>query len=364
MKKIVLFVGLCFGIILQVKAQETDPIWKAAEAAQLMYRGQLTLSADLNTYIENGFWHTGAGGSSQDPNGAHGAEWQNAVAVLHWPPQSAAGILTVERLGELNWCIQTYRVTSYSGNGRFWYRSNWNGAWSPWYEVSSTLWAETNFIKNDTTLQQGSFNLAGTGRLEGYFYFGNSTKIGSPSASYLAVLTPESKAQNIKVGGITVSDRYSDNAPLNGIFVKGNSNFVGNVGIGIINPEDKLAVAGTVRAKEIYVQVSDWPDYVFRADYKITPLEVLKRQIMGSGHLPELPTSKQVDREGIPVGELNKKLVKKIEELTLYVIRQQEDIKKQEAMIRQQSIMLQNQSQRLKLLEFTMKSTKQKVTDK
>ncbi|WP_167335443.1 hypothetical protein [Pedobacter kyungheensis] len=94
----------------------------------------------------------------------------------------------------------------------------------------------------------------------------------------------------------------------------------GNVGIGIATPDEKLAVNGKIRAKEIKVEASNWPDYVFEEDYKVGTLEGLESYIKTNKHLPEVPNAKEVEANGVALGEMNKLLLKKIEELTLYVI--------------------------------------------
>jgi len=94
----------------------------------------------------------------------------------------------------------------------------------------------------------------------------------------------------------------------------------GNVGIGTANPTEKLAVNGKIRAKEIKVEASNWPDYVFEEGYKVGTLEKLESYIKTNKHLPEVPGAKEVETNGIELGEMNKLLLKKIEELTLYVI--------------------------------------------
>lgn len=96
----------------------------------------------------------------------------------------------------------------------------------------------------------------------------------------------------------------------------------GNVGIGISSPSEKLAVNGTIRAKEIKVETSNWPDYVFEEDYKIKPLSEIEAFIKTNKHLPGIPNQKQVEEEGVNLGEMNRKLLEKVEELTLYLIQE------------------------------------------
>lgn len=113
--------------------------------------------------------------------------------------------------------------------------------------------------------------------------------------------------------------------------VSGGSNIIdllvdGNVGIGLTNPTEKLEVNGKIRAKEIKVETSGWPDYVFSPSYKKMPLAELEKFIQKNGHLPEIPSAKEVELNGVELGEMNKLLLKKIEELTLHLIEQGKEI--------------------------------------
>jgi hypothetical protein len=95
----------------------------------------------------------------------------------------------------------------------------------------------------------------------------------------------------------------------------------GNVGIGTTSPDAKLAVSGQVHAQEVKVSVTvPGPDYVFEKDYKLTSLEEIKDYIDQNKHLPEVPSAKEMEKNGIQLGEMNMLLLKKIEELTLHVI--------------------------------------------
>jgi hypothetical protein len=101
----------------------------------------------------------------------------------------------------------------------------------------------------------------------------------------------------------------------------------GNVGIGTQAPgTHKLAVNGTIRAKEIKVE-TDWADFVFEDDYQLMKLSDLEEFIQENGHLPEIPTEKEVEENGVSLGEMNSKLLQKIEELTLYTIQLQKENK-------------------------------------
>ena len=100
----------------------------------------------------------------------------------------------------------------------------------------------------------------------------------------------------------------------------------GNVGIGTDTPDEMLSVNGNIRAKEIKVEASNWPDYVFKDEYKLRPLTELKNYIETHGHLPAIPTEDEVIENGVHLGIMNVKLLEKIEELTLYIIEQNEQV--------------------------------------
>ncbi|MEM7296879.1 MAG: hypothetical protein AAF391_01270 [Bacteroidota bacterium] len=102
----------------------------------------------------------------------------------------------------------------------------------------------------------------------------------------------------------------------------------GNVGIGTTSTgTHKLAVEGTIGAREIKVEASGWSDFVFEKDYKLPTLEEVEKHINDKGHLPEIPSEAEVTENGINLGEMNAKLLQKIEELTLYLIEQNKEIK-------------------------------------
>lgn len=94
----------------------------------------------------------------------------------------------------------------------------------------------------------------------------------------------------------------------------------GNVGIGTDNPDSKLVVNGKIRSEEIKVEIVNGPDYVFETNYKLPTLRQIKKYINANKHLPEIPPAKEMEANGVDLGEMNMKLLKKIEELTLYHI--------------------------------------------
>ncbi len=110
------------------------------------------------------------------------------------------------------------------------------------------------------------------------------------------------------------------------IIIAGN----GNVGINTLNPIEKLTVNGKIKANEIRVDGQGAPDYVFEKKYKLGTLNELENYIKKNKHLPEVPSAAELERDGMAVGEMNKLLLKKIEELTLHLIAQEKIIRKQQ----------------------------------
>ena len=99
----------------------------------------------------------------------------------------------------------------------------------------------------------------------------------------------------------------------------------GNVGIGTTNPQNALDVKGTIRATEVKVEsVDNFPDFVFDKDYQLPCLEEVDQFVQTNGHLPNIPSAKEVKQNGMNLAEMQVKLLQKVEELTLYSIQQQQ----------------------------------------
>ncbi|WP_343701499.1 hypothetical protein [Chitinophaga sp.] len=114
----------------------------------------------------------------------------------------------------------------------------------------------------------------------------------------------------------------------NGDPSKGMSLLNGNMGVGMDAPAGyRLAVNGTAVAKKVKVTETPWADFVFEPDYDLRPLPELEQYVQKNRHLPGIPTVHEVEREGIDLGEINAKLLQKIEELTLYLIEQNKEMK-------------------------------------
>jgi hypothetical protein len=138
-------------------------------------------------------------------------------------------------------------------------------------------------------------------------------------------------------------------------FRTGNSNAITisttqNVGIGTTNPQAKLAVNGDIFSKKVKVTQTGWSDYVFEKEYKLPSLAEVEKYIRQNKHLLDIPSAKEVEENGLDLGDNQALLLKKIEELTLYIIEQN---KKNE-----------DQRMRIELLEKQIKILQSEINHK
>ena len=135
----------------------------------------------------------------------------------------------------------------------------------------------------------------------------------------------------------------------------------GNTGVGTYQPKAKfhlngaqliggdfsriatgysLSVTGKIISEESTVlAVGSWPDYVFEDSYKLMPLEEVERHIKQQKHLPNIPPAAEIEQKGIDLGDMNKRLIEKVEELTLYLI----ELKKENKSLNERLSKLENQ---------------------
>ena len=110
----------------------------------------------------------------------------------------------------------------------------------------------------------------------------------------------------------------------------------GNIGLGttVIPAGYKLAISGKIIAEEVMIKLqSNWPDYVFKQNYNLMPICEVESFIKTNHHLPGIPNAKTVENDGVSMGEMQAKLLQKIEELTLYIIQQNNRISELEKKI-------------------------------
>jgi hypothetical protein len=153
--------------------------------------------------------------------------------------------------------------------------------------------------------------------------------LGNNTASNLVIDNNEIMARN----NGAASDLFIQNDAGNVIMCAGE---LGGVGIGVnagtsIPVGYLFAVDGKMIAEELKVQLSGaWPDYVFKHDYKLKNYDALRSFIKTNNHLPNIPAASEVEKNGFEVGDMQKRMMEKIEELTLYILDLEKRIKTME----------------------------------
>ena len=129
--------------------------------------------------------------------------------------------------------------------------------------------------------------------------------------------TPQFSRNGIEIGSGGGDIYLTALAYQPGLMINGTTNFVG---IGTNTPSHMLSVNGTIRSKEIKVNIANWPDYVFADNYVLPPLEEIEQFIKTNKHLPGITDAATLETEGMEVSKMQAQMMKKIEELTLYLI--------------------------------------------
>lgn len=182
----------------------------------------------------------------------------------------------------------------------------------------------------------------GTNNFIGNQVFNGKIGIGTQPVAFLEIYTPlqaqgtyDSQKWNSGNSGfnLTLQTIWSDNGiwhefiqRYNNIDYKSLVFYGGNVGIGTATPQNKLDVNGTIHSKEVKVDMNGWSDFVLKKGYTLPTLVEVENHINEKGYLENIPSEEEVLKNGINLGEMNAKLLQKIEELTLYSIQQNKEI--------------------------------------
>ena len=181
--------------------------------------------------------------------------------------------------------------------------------------------ADISYLKNTGRLLIGFNRTSGEGETD---FISNRGKLGS-------------------LGGFAFYDYNNSNAQTELMRIRS----TGQVLIGVSNfgtsqayvsGTNMLSVAGGIEADQVTVKLQTaWPDYVFKPDYKLQPLSQVKAYIDQNRHLPDMPSEADIAKNGQNLGEMNKLLLTKVEELTLYMMDANKKLNAEEAEIKAQN---------------------------
>jgi hypothetical protein len=196
--------------------------------------------------------------------------------------------------------------------------------WNPWNELVTSL--GDNYLA-------GNQNIGGTLSI-GVYQSTSPFSVGNNHGIKMSVGNSAWNNTSILETGYTVDTGDFTDIKVPGYVSNSASIRIlrdGNVGIGVIRPTNKLDVNGTIHSKEVKVDMTGWtwPDFVFKKEYNLPILEEVEKHIAEKGHLENIPSEEEVLKNGINLGEMNARLLQKIEELTLYIIEQGKELRSQ-----------------------------------
>lgn len=199
-------------------------------------------------------------------------------------------------------------------------------------------------------LKNGQFNVALGFRALTIESGNDNIAIGAQAGGNLS-----SGSNNILIGKSVNTSTSSASNELNiGNWIYGNNGKISIGGRATITCSDcseySLFVKNGIRTEKVKVDIASqnaWADYVFKKNYSLKSLEELEKHINENGHLPNIPSAEEVAKNGINVAEMDAKLLEKIEELTLYSIEQNKQIKK----LQEENSELKRQSERIERIE-------------
>jgi hypothetical protein len=230
---------------------------------------------------------------------------------------------------------------------------------------SSPIYFKDGKVGIGTTAPDGPLHIKGGIAIQnphiGYDSHGDAGEragiiFGSNHAKYNSMfwISPDAtKGNRLNIG---VGNRYKD---INTKLSIANN---GNVGIGTTSPKAKLDVAGTIRATEIEVKAQT-ADFVFDENYPLRTLDEVEEFIKTKGHLPSIPSAECMEKNGVNLAEMNKLLLQKIEELTLYTIEQEGKLKEKDKVVEELKAESKRQRTEMKMQKTDLEAMKNELAE-
>ncbi|CAM1363132.1 autotransporter outer membrane beta-barrel domain-containing protein [Tenacibaculum xiamenense] len=248
---------------------------------------------------------------------------QGGTVMPAFSRESGQGGLQISRIGTNNGSVVNHLMTIKGGGN---------------VGIGTTNPTEAKLVIKSSTLPSLSGNKTGAIAVMGY-----NTELAIGASSELN-------------GGSWIQTRHSSTTYPNHAYPLALNPLGGNVGIGTTDTKGfKLGVNGNIAATEVKVATyNNWADFVFENTYELPTLKEVENHIIEKGHLKDIPSAEEVSKNGFYLGQMDAKLLQKIEELTLYTIQQEKKIQKLEKentqlkTINEQLLDIQN---RLKSLE-------------
>jgi hypothetical protein len=209
------------------------------------------------------------------------------------------------------------------------------GGWTPTFTEPSR--ADGFFVSEPTytktgDLYVGATNVAGEYGAGNKLFFGGTDSNTDPTEIYRYAVSKDVTQLRVRIGdALSNGDKFIVGSSGNSAG-EWTSNFIvtagGRVGIKKESPEYELDVAGTIRATEIKVEANgNTADFVFDDNYPLRTLDEVEEFIKTKGHLPSIPSAESMEKNGVNLSEMNKLLLQKIEELTLYAIEKGKEVR-------------------------------------
>ncbi|UII22643.1 tail fiber protein [Fulvivirga ligni] len=244
------------------------------------------------------------------------------IRAQNVPLNSGIGL----NVGSDNFSYAGYNVGNYSIG---WYSDSWHAS-APTGYISGYggLKFFTGGSPKMVIMRNGGFVGIGTNAPQAKLSVQNSQENGDLMVLGLGDVNPKRISLGVNQWSGVLSLYNSSNNQKVKISSGGEHSYfnAGYVGIGTTSPDELLTVNGTIHSKEVKVDTNiPAPDYVFAPEYGLPTLSFIEQYIKENQHLPEVPSAKEMEAEGINVGEMNMLLLKKVEELTLHII----ELKKQ-----------------------------------